>query len=148
MSLPTKTTAQRKADGSYHSARHDGIDRMVGVGKPKMPKGLDPDQRKLWRSVVAQMGNAIGEIDTEPLTELVEAWKALRDIRKEFYAAPYDKDLRLAFQAIEKTYNRLADQFGMSPKARQSLIQVKSVEQIKNDDLFGEIVGRIGSNFN
>jgi len=141
-----KTTDTLKKGGGYRATRHrDRADQKPAPGEPRMPDGLIHSE-DTWRRVLEYFRDrdALGELDTEALTELCRTYDLMVEARAAAECDVTAKDPRIAYCSYFDRWYRLMREFGGTPLARASLkVPPKNEEE---EDPFEILSDRYGLN--
>ena len=118
-----KNNFTKAQEGHVNKSRY--LDAPQIDSKPQKPVGLDYYGRQLWDRLVPQLV-AIGaatQLDEQALLSLCNWWSIYRRATKELRTADLADCanlLKTATSAYDR-FNKLGEQFGLTPKSRQAL---------------------------
>ena len=148
VTTPKKTLAAATADGQKPSAIAQS--KVIhSPGKLTAPKGMPAEQKKFWNAVVALIpSDQMGKADAYQLREMVEVWDLLQQVKKVLFLAPLNREALDAYGKYQRTFQNLANQFGLTPVTRRQIeitpAAMPASEVVSAQDTFGEILGRLG----
>ena len=135
---PRKSLGQHVVDGTYRPNRHDGHCEVVARGKPIKPDDLSKEEEWLWQLVV---NDRCAAIDTAQLRQLCRAWHCLVAAGNAAREDPLHKEHRIAFCQYSAAFDKLAQQFGLSPVSRTRIKQPYQLQEDGDNSRFFGISG-------
>lgn len=108
-----KTNEQKELEGHPNKARLKNT--PTHKGEPIKPRGIKGEAEKCWNKIVPHLVSTgvAKEIDSHQLEALCVWWA--------FYKNAVTNDDMNAAHRAWSNFNKLADQFGLSPKARNTI---------------------------
>lgn len=141
----TKTTEALKKSGTYRADRH--ADRIDGAGgKPRKPRGLTKEQKKLFDDIAKNLPKSIlGELDSTAIGMLLDHYRAYLEAMALWAANLDDNGCRLAANAAFDRFWKIGGHFGLTPMARAKLSAPADPETAEP---FENLYARIGGSVN
>lgn len=141
MGRPPKPESQHKADGTYRPDRHGSRLKATESANLKPPSHFTKDQIQKWNEVVNHLRQfeILADQDSDSIATYVESVLIQRDaflmMQKEgFLDGEKTHPAFRVYRDMEAVIKPLREQFGFTPRARQS-IHVKKKEVKKADPI-------------
>lgn len=117
-----KPTALKRFEGNP-GHRRLADDDFQPEGEPVKPAGLPAEAEKLWDFIVPELvrKGVAKRCDTPMLTAMVEWWGRYREASAVLAADPLDYRVSVLAMMAQKSFERIAKQFGLDPVARAGL---------------------------
>jgi hypothetical protein len=136
-----KTTEELLENGTFVATRH-GDPHPREASEPVPVVDLGPVGRKCWDWIVAALPPAaLSRVDSFKLSVTCQVFEMLQEWLAKWKADPAGKQERMAVRQLTADFDRLAIQWGMSPRDRQRLAKIDFEQKAKAEvDPFQEFM--------
>ena len=125
------TTEAKLAAGTFTATRH-GDPFPHEASEPVPVVELGPLGRQCWDWIVASLPPAaLSRVDSFKLSLTCQCFEMLQEWLAKWKADPAGKQERMAVRQLVADFDRMAIQWGMSPRDRQRLAKINFSQQAK-----------------
>ena len=147
-----RTSDEAKLEAGTFAATRHGDPFPHEASKPEPVVELGPLGRKCWDWIVAALPPAaLSRVDSFKLTVTCQCFEALQEWIAKWKENPAGKQERMAVRQLVADFDRMAIQYGLSPRDRTRLAKINFSQQAKPEvDPFEEFLaaGREGRPLN
>jgi phage terminase small subunit len=135
------TTEELLEKGAFVATRH-GDPHPREASAPEPVADLGPVGKRCWDAIVASLPPAaLCRVDSYKLTLTCQTFELLQEWLAKWKANPAGKQERMSVRQLTADFDRLAIQWGMSPRDRQRLAKIDFEQKAKEQkDPFQEFM--------